>query len=63
MNNVVTITFFVLTLLMGLLCTVMKVNVPDQPVTKFIGNLLFKLGGLFVIFYSGVTLCKYIGLL
>lgn len=56
-----TITFFILALLMGLMCLSMKVTVKNRPVTEFLGSLIMKLSGLYVIFYSGVYLSKQFG--
>lgn len=53
--------FYILTILMGLMCLVMKVTVPKMPLTQFLGTVLFKLGGLYVIFYSGIQLSKQMG--
>lgn len=39
----------------------MKVTVPKMPLIQFLGSVLFKLGGLYVIFYSGIQLSKQMG--
>lgn len=58
----VTAVFYVCTLLLGIMAFFMKVTSPNAFVT-FLGHVMFKVGGLFVIFYSGIQLYIYFHLI
>ena len=55
------ITFYILVILMGLMCIFMRITVDKSPIAQLLGNILFKLSGLYVIFYSGIQLSKQLG--
>ena len=54
------VIFYILTILMGFMCLIAKVTI-NIPILQFIGKVLFKLGGLYVMFYSTIQLSKQLG--